>query len=131
MSETLIAGLKIPQHLKTQLLTLLTPVPSDVIPYFTTEIQNYRDEISSREDCHEVCDKDLLDQLCDTSLHLLQRLPNLPEAKQKLILAAIRNFILDEEGDADFQHPYGFDGDAIIFNEILELVELEEEQIPL
>lgn len=75
-------------------------------------------------------EKEFFDQrsarrLARISLRILDRWDELDEGDRQLAQAAIRYFLLSEDGDDDFESPTGFDDDDAVMGAVLRHLGLE------
>lgn len=65
-------------------------------------------------------DARLADALAEASLALLEHLDDegCSDEHRRLIQAAVRYFVLEEDADGDFSSPSGFDDDAAVMNAV-------------
>jgi hypothetical protein len=126
-----IYELSLPAALKATLIPLARPIQGHYLPYFRQELESFQEEIRTRADYNEFLDVKLYESIYRAARHLLDVYPNRSGQDQSLILAALRYLIIDEEEDADLEHPYPFDTDALVLNAVLQQLGMEEWIIPV
>lgn len=85
------------------------------------EIRDYQQIISQRSEWRNAdVDRDLANSLIDASLQLLSILgEETPESERRLVQAAVRYFIIEEDADSDLDSILGLDDDAQVVNAVL------------
>ena len=118
MTDELFEKLELPQSVQDTLQTLSDPVDLDSLDYFTTELASYWEELRTRLDYNELVDIGLVEKIYESILDLLHMYPDRSEEEQRLIISAVRYFVIDEEEEADPEHPWSFEMDAKVLDEV-------------
>jgi uncharacterized membrane protein YkvA (DUF1232 family) len=83
------------------------------------EVEDYAKLIEKVAREKEFFDKTTATRLAALSLRLLGAWAELDGEQQRLAQAAIRYFVLSEDGDDDFESPTGFDDDHAVMTAVL------------
>lgn len=85
------------------------------------EVRDYQQQIKQRSQWSDAdVDPTLANALSDASLRLLSTLHDgSPESTRRLIQAAVRYFVIEEDADSDLDSILGLDDDAEVLNAVL------------
>jgi uncharacterized membrane protein YkvA (DUF1232 family) len=88
------------------------------------EVKDYQQAIAQRSSMQDAeVDPTLARELVSTSLRLLGTLNDeTPESTRRLIQAAVRYFIIEEDADSDLDSILGLDDDAEVMNAVLKVL---------
>ncbi len=84
-------------------------VPADRL---RAELAEHLAQLTDHASRHEFVDLETATLLNSVCHRLLDRLAAAPEDHRRMVQAAVRYFILDEDAESDLHSPIGFDDDA-------------------
>ena len=92
------------------------------------EVRGYQQTIQQRSQWRDAdVDPTLANSLSQVSLRLLGTLSeNSPEATRRLVQAAVRYFVIEEDADSDLNSILGLDDDAEVINAVLKKLGLDD-----
>jgi uncharacterized membrane protein YkvA (DUF1232 family) len=98
-------------------------LPRDVL---AREVNGYAQFVQHKAASHPEVDGASARALADVSLRLLELLnDDLGEDRRRLIQAAIRYFVLEEDAEGDLVSESGFDDDVLVMNATLRVLGLD------
>jgi len=91
------------------------------------EVRDYQQTISQRSQWRDTdVDRDLANALVDASLQLLSILKEqTPEDERRLVQAAVRYFIIEDDAESDLDSILGLDDDAQVINAVMKRLDRE------
>ncbi|MEM9693857.1 MAG: hypothetical protein AAGA56_15020 [Myxococcota bacterium] len=98
-------------------------VAEDLLPVHElfASVRSYRESLARRAQVADTAvDLKLVDALTDTSLELLGSLQDdTPEQTRRLVQAAVRYFVIEDDADRDLDSILGLDDDAEVLNAVV------------
>jgi hypothetical protein len=120
MSDKLVDLAGIPDSAKELWTRLVGEEPRPVHELFR-DVRAYQHKIKERSQWRDAdVDPTLANALVEASLKLLATLnESSPEATRRLVQAAVRYFLIEEDADSDLDSILGLDDDAEVLNAVL------------
>jgi uncharacterized membrane protein YkvA (DUF1232 family) len=102
------------------LWTKLATEPLIPVHQLFAEVRSYQQSIATRVRDNDDVDPKLVKALVDASMRLLGTLKETtPESTRRMVQAAVRYFLIEDDADGDLDSILGLDDDAEVINAVL------------